>query len=241
MSSTAPEQLPEALHDIEQAMPGLARWMYRSVRRHLGKNVLDAGAGIGTFTGLMLGDGKTITAIEYVPELVEVLEERFKTEERVAIRRGDLSDSRAVEGLEQFDSVLCLNVLEHIGEDAAAMQNLLSVTKPGGTLIALVPAYGWLYNRMDRAVGHHRRYGRSEFIQKLTQSGWTVENCVRFNAIAIAGWFVAGSVLKRDKPGRDLARVYDFLIPAFAFAENHLLRRSVGLSLIAVCRRPTAG
>jgi SAM-dependent methyltransferase len=238
---SAPEQLPEALHDCEQAMPGLARWMYRSVHQYLGQNVLDAGAGIGTFVSHLRDDGKTVTAIEFLPELVEDLRARFNGDDQVSIRQGDLSDLAAFQNLGAFDSVLCLNVLEHIEDDVAAMRNMLEVTSAGGRLVALVPAYSWLFNRMDRAVGHHRRYGRGELVQKLRLSGWSVERCTRFNAVAIAGWFLAGSVLRRDRPGQDLARIYDALIPGLAFLENHILRRSVGLSLIAVCRRPDQG
>jgi SAM-dependent methyltransferase len=237
VTTTAGESLPAALYDSERAMPGLARWMYRTARGYLGKSVLDAGAGIGAFVDLMLRDGKTVTAMEFLPELVEELRRRFGGDERVSVRAGDLSDAAAFEGLSGFDSVLCLNVLEHIEDDAAAMRNLLDITRPGGTMVALVPAYHWLFNRMDRSVGHHRRYGRGEFVERLTAAGWTVERCFRFNAVAVAGWFFAGSILRRDKPGQDLARIYDALIPAFAFVENHVWRRAVGLSVIAVCRR----
>jgi SAM-dependent methyltransferase len=232
------ERLPAALFDSEQAMPGLARWMYRSARPYLGERVLDAGAGIGPFVDLMVEDGKKVVAIEFLPELVAELHRRFDGNENVTVRQGDLANASTFEGLSEFDSVLCLNVLEHIEDDAQAMRNLLKATTPGGTLVALVPAYGWLFNRMDSAVGHYRRYGRREFVDRLTDAGWSVEQCFRFNAVAVAGWFFAGSVLRRDKPGQDLARIYDRMIPAFAFLENHLPRRFAGLSLIAVSRKP---
>jgi SAM-dependent methyltransferase len=235
---TLGERLPAALYDSEQAMPGLARWMYRTARPFLGEDVLDAGAGIGPFIELMLRDGKTVTALEFLPEFVAELHRRFDGNEKVTVWAGDLADPGTIEGFPHYDSVLCLNVLEHIKDDLAAMRNLLEVTRPGGTLVALVPAYRWLLNRMDAAVGHHRRYGRSEFVERLTQSGWDVERCFRFNAVAIAGWFFAGSILRRDKPGQDLARLYDRFIPAFAFLDKHILRNSAGLSLIAVCRKP---
>jgi SAM-dependent methyltransferase len=235
---TLGERLPAALYDSEQAMPGLARWMYDTARPYLGDRVLDAGAGIGPFVELMVDDGKDVTAIEFLPEFVDELRARFGNSDRVAIRQGDLSDAAALAGLDSFDSVLCLNVLEHIKDDSAAMRNLLAVTKSGGTLVALVPAYQWLFNRMDRAVGHHRRYGRDQFTRRLTAAGWTVERCFRFNAVAVLGWFVAGSVMRREKPGQDLAGIYEKLIPSLAFLEDHVLHGVAGLSLIAVCRKP---
>ena len=103
--------------------------------------------------------------------------------------------------------------------------------------MALVPAYPWLLNKMDRAIGHFRRYGRDDFLRRLEEAGWKVERVIRFNAFGIPGWFVAGSVLRRTTPGRGLFRVFDALVPLFAFLERTVARGRVGLSLVAVCRR----
>ncbi len=65
-------------------------------------------------------------------------------------------------------------------------------------------------------------------MKKVTLAGWTVENCFRFNAFAIPGWFLTGSVLKRSKPGRDLTRVYDFLIPALALVVRNIIGGASG-------------
>src|SRR5881397_1910767 len=173
--------LGQALSDIEQAMPGFARWLYHTVRRDLGERVLDAGAGIGTYTDLMLRDRKTVTSIEFVPSFVEELHRRFRDDSRVALRQGDLADPTALAGLTPFDSALCLNVFEHIEDDLQAMRNLHDAVRPGGSLVALVPAYHWLFNKMDTAVGHFRRYGRTEYLHRLTEAGWHVERHFRFN------------------------------------------------------------
>jgi phospholipid N-methyltransferase len=229
--------LSEALADSEQAMPGLARWMYRRVRGHLGATVMDAGAGMGSFTELMLADGKRVIAVESYPPFVNHLLERFQGREQVAIHQGDLTDKNALRRLPPVDSVLCLNVLEHIEDDLGAMENLREAVRPGGTLVALVPAYPWLFNNMDRAVGHYRRYGRREFLQRLTDSGWRVHKSFRFNMLGLPGWFFAGSVLGRQKPGRDLARLYDLLVPVFSRLDA-AASRLAGLSIVALCRRP---
>jgi SAM-dependent methyltransferase len=153
------------------------------------------------------------------------------------VRQADLSNPGDFAGLPVVDSVLCLNVLEHVPDDVQAMRNLHDSVRPGGKLVALVPAYPWLFNKMDTAVGHVKRYGKREFLANLREAGWTVERCFRFNAFGIPGWFVAGSILKRSTPGRDLTRLFDLLVPVFAFLERYVLLRRVGLSLVAVCRR----
>lgn len=232
------DRLPEALSDIEQTMPGFARWMYRTVRRNLGELVLDAGAGLGTYTELMLKDCKRVIALETHPPFVEQLRLRFADDERVSVHEGDLSDSAAFAAIPTVNSVLCLNVLEHIEDDVQAMRNLLELTRPGGTMAALVPAYPWLFNKMDVSVGHVRRYSKGEFVEHLTRAGWKVERVVRFNAFGIPGWFVAGSILKRSTPGRDLTKLFDVLVPVTSFLDQNIVRSAVGLSVIAICRRP---
>lgn len=219
-------------------MPGFARWMYRTVRGELGRVVLDAGAGIGTFTEILVADNRRVEVIESEPVFLEAIRERFASNAAVSVHAGDLTHQETFAGMQPVDSVLCLNVFEHIDDDVTAMTNLLKQTRPGGNMVALVPAYPWLLNTMDEAIGHYRRYNRVDLVQRLEGAGWNVEKIYRFNAFGIPGWFLAGSVLRRKTPGKGLYKLFDSLVPAFAFMERTFVRGLVGLSLVAVCRRP---
>jgi len=108
--------------------------------------------------------------------------------------------------------------------------------RPGGLLVTLVPAYPWLFNSMDEAVGHFRRYRKGELESKLAASGWDVLQTYRFNPFGVPGWFVGG-LMRRKAAGRTLFRLYDFLTPAFAAIDKIAIRGLWGLSLVAVCRR----
>jgi SAM-dependent methyltransferase len=232
------DSLSEALREQEQAMPGFARWMYRRVRGDLGATVLDAGAGIGTFTEILVRDRRSVVVLETEPQFVASIRQRFAANDRVSVHEGDLTDKTTFAQMPTVDSVLCLNVFEHVDDDVAAMRNLLDQTRPGGKMVALVPAYPWLFNKMDTAVGHYRRYGKGEFIDHLERAGWEVDRVFRFNAFGIPGWFLGGSLLRRSTPGRSLYKLFDTLVPIFSLLERTLVRGAVGLSLIAVCRRP---
>lgn len=234
---TASEPLSVALQDIEQAMPRFARWLYGTVRGDLGQRVLDAGAGIGTYTELLLDEGKSVVALEYDAAFVTEMKQRFHDDPRVFVHQADLGARGGLPVFPEADSAICLNVLEHIQDDLQGIRNIRDRVRPGGKLVALVPAYPWLLNPMDRTLGHHRRYARRQFLNRLAEGGWVVERCFRYNAFGILGWFVAGTLLRRNKPGRDLTRLYDFLVPAFAFLERNVIRGAVGLSLVAICRR----
>jgi SAM-dependent methyltransferase len=226
-----------ALSDIEQAMPRFADWVYGGLRDDLGHRVLDAGAGIGTYVGLLLADGREVVALEYNPPFVSELERRHGGDSRVTVFQGELGGPDGLPAFDPVDSAICLNVLEHVEDDGQALRNLLARVKPGGNLVLLVPAYPRLYNTIDEAIGHYRRYSTEGLTTLLSSAGWNIERMFRLNAFGVPGWFVAG-LLRRKTPGRDLTRIYDWLIPAFAATEKYVIRGLWGLSLVAVCRRP---
>ena len=234
-----PEARPlgEALVDIEEAMPQFARWLYGMVRSDLGERVLDAGAGIGTYSGLMIEDGRSVVSLESVPQFVAWMRVRFAGDQRVTVLDADLAATTGLPAFELVDSAVCLNVLEHVEDDVLALRNMRERVAPGGRLIALVPAHPGLFNTMDRHLGHFRRYTRRNFVARLADGGWVVERSFYVNLFGVPGWFVAGSLLKRRSPGRDLAAVFDRLLPIFAVIERTLARGALGLSLVASCRR----
>lgn len=236
-SGVKDKPLGAALSDIEETMPGFARWMYRTVRPRLGHRVLDAGAGLGTYTDLLVEDGKEVVSLEYNQSFASHIQERFAGDARVDARQCDLSDPAGLPEFAPVESVVCLNVLEHIEDDVRAMRNIRERVLPGGTMMALVPSYQRLFNGMDTAVGHHRRYSKRLFVDRLREGGWVVEGCRHFNVFGLPGWFVAGSLLKRTTPGRDLTRIFDKMIPVFSVVENTVVRGAFGLSLLATCRR----
>jgi SAM-dependent methyltransferase len=228
--------LGEGLEDIEQAMPRFARWMYATVKPTLGHRVVDAGAGIGLYAEKLLADGHEVVALEYDAAFVGHLKERFAGNPRVSVFQSDLCNSGGLPEFAAADSMICLNVLEHVPDDVLALKNMRERVKPGGSLALLVPAGPRLLNSMDRAIAHYRRYRKAELEQKLAATGWAVERSFRFNAFGIPAWFVAG-LLHRKTPGRSLSRLYDALTPGFAMVEKHAIRGLWGLSLVAICRR----
>ena len=236
MTRTA-EPLSDALREMEATMPRFALWMYDAVKSGLGRRVVDAGAGLGAYTELLLADGREVVALEYLPEFKAELERRFGDNPAVSVFQADLGDPAGLPEFEPGDSMICLNVLEHVQDDVQALRNMRERVKPGGRLVVLVPAYPWLLNSMDRAIGHHRRYGKGRLESRLTAAGWQVERTFRFNAFGVPGWF-AGGLLRRQTAGKTLFHLYDRMTPAFAAVEKVAIRGLWGLSLVAVCRRP---
>jgi SAM-dependent methyltransferase len=228
------------LREVDDTMPGLAARLYGEVERHLGERVIDAGAGVGLYCGMLLDHGKQVVALESDSTLLPALRSRLEPRGG-AVYACDLA---APEGLPDFapaDSAICINVAEHVENDARALRNLGQRVKQQGRLIILVPAHPWLYNRLDAAVAHWRRYTRQRLLDTLTESGWRVDDVRYFNSISIPAWFITGTVLRRDVPGRSLTRLAGAAMPVMNWLDKRLARGRVGISLVAVASNVAAG
>ncbi len=204
-------------------------WVFERARPHLGRRVLDAGAGIGTFTELA-AEGREVVAVEPDPEQLAILRERVAGQANVQVVEGTVED---VSGT--FDSILCLNVLEHIPDDRGTLRRFHELLAPGGSLLLLVPAHPALYGGIDRAVDHQRRYTKAGLSECLREAGFTVAELRLVNPLGALGWFVSSRVLKREQIPEGPLRVYDKLVPALRMLDR--VDVGVGLSVWAVARR----
>jgi SAM-dependent methyltransferase len=216
---------------MEEA-PRYNHWLFDRCAPYLGTRVLDAGAGIGTFSELA-SPGREVVALEPDPELVPVLRSRFRGREDVTVVAGTAED---VTG--RFDSVVCLNVLEHIRDDAGALARFHDVLVSGGRLLLIVPAHPSLYGAIDRAVAHERRYDKSGLRELLERTGFEVETLRLVNPLGALGWFWSSRIRKSEQVPEGPLRLYDRLVPLLRLLERFEL--PVGLSVWAVARRRAA-
>ena len=205
-------------------------WLFERVRPHLGRRVLDAGAGVGTFTRLA-AEGREVVAVEPDPELLPLLRARFEGRSDVEVVDGTIAD---VSG-PPFDSIVCLNVLEHIADDVGTLRRFHNLLEPGGRLLLLVPAHPFLYGSIDRTVEHERRYTKGGLRAKLEEAGFDIAELRLVNPLGAAGWLVSSRVLKREQVPEGPLKLYDKLVPALRVLDK--VDVGVGLSVWAVARR----
>ncbi len=222
--------LDRVLGDIANAR-NYNDWIFERARPHLGQRVLDAGAGIGTFTALAVAAGAEVTALEPDPAFVARLTELE------GINVIEAPAEAIPPGLGEFDSILCLNVLEHVRDDEAALHGFHDSLRPGGALLLLVPAHSWLYGGYDRAAGHKRRYEARALRARLRTAGFDVETLRHVNPLGGLGWLVRVRLRRSHQWPSGSFRTFDRLVPAL----RHLDRVPLpfGLSLWAVARRPS--
>lgn len=214
------------------------RWMYETVRPHCDGRLLEIGSGIGNLSRYFLDEGRDLVMSDVRERYVERLEQAHPGRRVVSI---DLVHPRfeAVYShhLGQFDTVVSLNVLEHIADDVRALENCRRLVRPGGAVVILVPAYEWLHNRLDVQLGHYRRYTRRTLSAAFARAGLEVSRAFYFNAVATLGWAVTGRLLGRDQIPQAEATLFDRLVPVWRLVDRAVSSR-VGLSVIAVGRVP---
>ncbi|HLY18125.1 MAG TPA: bifunctional glycosyltransferase/class I SAM-dependent methyltransferase [Bryobacteraceae bacterium] len=202
--------------DILDALSGARRfnqWLGDTILPYVGSRVLEAGAGIGNLSGILSPRRERYIAGDIEQEYLARLRARFQHRPKVEVRHCDLEnpdDFASLAGV--VDSVVCLNVLEHIKDDAAGLRNIYTALEPGGRAIVLVPHGQEIFGSLDMALGHFRRYSREELRQRLEQAGFRVERILDFNRISRPPWYVTGRILKSRTLSRFLLRIFDRLV-----------------------------
>jgi SAM-dependent methyltransferase len=223
------------LVQMDQA-PRYSAWLGRKLRPHLGRCVLEIGAGIGTITKEIAPGREKVIALEADPFYIQRLRNLFRGSDVVHPLHAPVEQTDwAALSREGLDTVMLSNVLEHIEDDAAAVRQFRAVLPVDGRLVILVPALMSLYGTIDEAIGHFRRYDPATLRAVIETNGFEVESLEWLNLLGIPGWFVNSRLLRRRAvPGLQV-RLYDRIAPLLARFESNV-KLPVGMSLLAVAR-----
>ncbi len=217
------------------SVPNFNRWMGSVVRPHLGARVLEIGAGIGNMTRTLCPRDR-YTASDLNPLYLDYLRTSFGDRPYLDVKRVDLSDARDFEPLAgTYDTVVCLNVLEHIPDEEGALTNIRMALETGGKAIILVPQNPSLYGTLDEILGHERRYTRVSLHEALTKAGFTVETMFDFNRATTLPWWFNGKVLRRRHFGRLQLKILNLTVWLLRPLDKLLPWH--GTSLVVVARK----
>jgi glycosyltransferase involved in cell wall biosynthesis/phospholipid N-methyltransferase len=221
------------LHSLSKARK-FSRWMSDVIRPWVGRSVLEIGAGIGNLT-LHLVPRDRYRATDINPDYLDYLANFALGKpylEVGALAAEATAEFAALEG--QFDTVICLNVLEHLDEPVPVLKNFGRALAPGGRAIVLVPAGPSRFNSLDRALGHRLRYTPRRLREVVTSAGFEVERLFDFNRAGVPGWRVNGW-MRRTTFSRLQLKVFNSMVWALRGVDRLLPWR--GLSLIVVARK----
>jgi 2-polyprenyl-3-methyl-5-hydroxy-6-metoxy-1,4-benzoquinol methylase len=225
------------LQTLSQAK-AFTRWVLDEISPWLGQQILEVGCGIGTYTTELAVGSRKITAIDMERAFVEEAARRLAQHPNVRLICGDATAADTPKSHDEaFDTVILLDVLEHIEDDVTLLARLGARLGLGGHLILKVPAMPSLYSPMDEAIGHRRRYDKTSLTQVISGCGLEVVRIWSFNAAAVPAWWWNGRVLKRRSPPQEQVALYNRLVPALRPLDR-LARLFCGVSLFAVARQP---
>ena len=211
--------------------PRFNRWMFDRVRPWVGDRVLEIGSGIGNLSQFLV-DRASVVLTDTAPEYLERLRGRFGQMPGVEVMRLYLPHIEEPVAQRRFDTIVCLNVLEHVADDDLSLAAMSRLLDRRGRLILLVPALPGLYGSLDRALGHVRRYTPRELRTKFDRAGLRMRHLEYFNLAGLPGWWLAGRVLRRAIIPAGSLRLFDALVPLFTL--ERFLPWRLGQSLIAI-------
>ena len=217
----ADEHGSHTLNRLSRA-PRFNAWMGDVVRPHCGQRVLEIGAGTGNLTRELV-PRELYYASDINPLYLDSL--RGLTHSRPYLNVA-LTDVTKAETFPQvpggFDTVVCLNVIEHVEDDRGALENIRRVLAANGRAIILVPHGPQIHGTLDEVLGHRRRYTPESLQQLAEQSGFSVRQTVLFNRTGWPAWWLNGKVLKRKTFGLGQIVALNTLTPVFRRIDERL-------------------
>ncbi len=217
--------------------PQYLSWITRLLRPRLGDSVLEIGAGLGNLTGRLMARKLSYVAAEKDPLYLHALRNRFLRTPNVAVFPLDPEDpADYTRWRNQFDTALCVNVLELAAAPKTVLESLAGCVRPGGNIIILVPQGPGLYGSLDRAMGHLRRFSRRDIEALAAQAGLRVEGVHQLNKVGALSWWIYGKLLRRKKISKPALKLFDKTVWIWRRIDGLLPWR--GLSLVVVARKP---
>lgn len=211
------------------------RYWGASIAASIRGDVLEVGAGTGTNTASLVTPAATSwTALEPDEALAARIAGRLDPQ-RVPVTVvvgtvGDLPPGQV------FDTILYIDVLEHIDDDRAELARAVDRLRPGGRVIVLAPAHQWLYSPFDRAIGHYRRYN-ARMLRALAPAGARLAQLYYLDAVGLFASAANAALLRSAMPTVSQVRFWDRVLVRCSTWVDPLLGRSIGKSIVGVWER----
>jgi SAM-dependent methyltransferase len=240
-SATEVTQPPAGEGQLENHLGGdearnYRKYEYDTVSPHVGVSMLEVGSGLGHFSEQFAGRLEYLVVSDNDAYCVEQLNKKYEGREDVEVLElalpADISISRKV------DTVVMMNVLEHIKDDVQALKDLAAVVEPGGRIVIWVPGYMQLYGDFDRKVGHVQRYTPKTLGASVRGAGLEVEVLKPINFLGGIAWWVAVRRGGAGYPDPKLVKIYDRTVVPLTRLIEKVVRPPFGQTVLCVARVP---
>ena len=218
-------------------------WILRVFEPFLGAHLVEVGAGVGSFSKLILSrhDCQSLALVEPSRTQYEQLaihSRSLATRARLELYNTTFAEAAPIIKARQVpDSVIYVNVLEHIADDEAELATIRQTLSDGGHALIFVPALPWLYGAFDQHVGHFRRYKKSELEEKLRRAGFEIVKTSYFDFPGIAPWLIKYCLLRSQSMEPAAVRLYDRLVVPVVSRMELRLPPPIGKNLLAIAAK----
>ena len=216
------------------------RWIVETFRPYLSGRAIEFGAGIGNISALIRPLVATLDLVEPSANLAAPLRRRFGDDDNIAIFAEPLETRLPQIADATYDSVVLVNVLEHIEDDVAALDGFFRILKPGGHLLLFVPALKFLFSGLDALVGHFRRYQRPELNGRTTDAGFDIIRSKYFDVIGVFPWWLLNTKMGATGFNPLLVGIYDAVFAPLSRGLESLVPVPFGKNILLIARRPVA-
>ncbi len=217
------------------------KWILDEFRPLLGKKLVEVGAGTGSFSELLLGEKpESLTVIE-PSEMFNRLKQnvsQIKTDTNINFYQTIFARvCQEIAAQNKADSIIYVNVLEHIENDSDEISMIYQTLEKGGKCFIFVPALMSLYGEFDRKIGHFRRYTKIGLEEKCQSAGFKILKLKYFDFTGILPWYVKYKLLKSDSLKREAVTLYDKIAVPVTRTIESLITPPIGKNLLLIAEK----
>lgn len=211
------------------------RWIAENFYPYIKAPLLEFGAGIGNISEL-LSSYTPLCLTDTDESMLADLKNKFSHINDVSVKFFDITQPPPENLVESFQTVIGINVLEHVEDDEKALLHLGNVLKPSGRLLLLVPSKKWAYTELDRELGHFRRYEKKELGEKLAKASFRIEKLYFFNIVGLMSWIIRDKIQRSGGLRPYQVSSFDTIVPILKRIEAKV-SMPAGISLIAIAQK----
>lgn len=220
--------------EVMSTAPAYNLWLFKQISPFLSGQVCEIGAGTGTFTQMLIDSGLSVTAVDIDTAYLKLITDKLP---QAKILKLDLEASSLPRNLHgKFDTIVAINVIEHLSNDVKTLSHLYNLLRHGGKAIILVPAHPFAFSPFDQNLGHYRRYTHSGLINSFTSSGFRIISIKHINILGLLGWVWYGKILRQPILPAGPVKLFNYISQPFLSLER-LINSPIGLSLICVAQK----
>lgn len=237
----APPAGTDVIDDSLDTIEGLYEynhWVFNQLRPHIEGAVLEVGSGTGNITQFLSMRATRVVGIEPVASFARRFRARLSHMSHVSCVDGYLHElPEPGDEAARFDTAVSCNVLEHIEDHVGAVRDMANQLRDGGHVVLFVPAGPLAFGKLDRELGHYRRYTLGSLRRTMEAAGLIWERGRYSNLLGLAGWWLNSVILRKKQVPAKQAALFDKLVPMLSAVER-LLPLPCGQSVLGVARKP---